>query len=327
MILFASAGSWGEVQPLLALAKHFDGAFACDEKWVPHANKYLATYSLCAAPAHDYSIAGFLEGLPFEEIFRSLLDLSIACKATAIVSPFYLLPAKIVAEMRGIPWIATTTSPIYFREIGAVSNARMMAVEKKLNMIRKAAGLPHSDSTLMPERVVGLYPAFLGESPFPVLGYPRLPPCEPVLSVAPVYPYCVISQGSIANHEAMYSVLAACRDMHLSAVYLGNGFSDSARCFGLPFSVHLDHVTLLRGANAAIIHGGIGTLCDAIEADVPIIVRPLYFDNFHNASELVKRGAKLWPALQGGRVDVKLETNRSIFSRFEEFLLERRNAA
>jgi len=310
MMLFASAGSWGEVQPLLALAKHTDGQFACDERWLSSAGKYVREpWKLCNTLDHDYSIGGFFESLDMQAIFDSLYMASE--QAEAIVSSFYLSPAKIVAELRGIPWIATTTSPIYFRELGAVSNARLMAVEAKLNTIRKAVGLPHSDMTLVPENTIGLYPHFLaGAEPFPVIGYPRLP----ALGFRPVpvtYPYCIVSTGSINPHDWIDEAIAWADANALSVLYGGVEFSRKAKNggqhIGVPFDLSFDVDSAMRSATCAIIHGGIGTLCGAIVAGVPVIVKPFAFDQFHNARILAARGAGLWPMGRARRVDASIE--------------------
>lgn len=313
MILFAAAGSWGEVQPLLALAQQFRGRFACDAKWSGFASEYLPADHLCEAPDHDHTVGGFLESLDFDQIFAGLESLADTCNPSAIVSSFYLSPAKIVAELRGIPWIATTTSPVYFSEMGEVSPERMLAIGNKLNAIRERVGLKPERAPYAPEKVLGLYPWFLMDSEvLPAIGYPRLPPLVSITSPLPAKPYCVVSSGSIAMHEARADAEKACADMGLECMYLGGP--------EYPFSPKFTHMNALKYADAAIIHGGVGTLVDAIDAKVPIIVRPLYFDNFYNAAKLHRRGAALWPDLNAKRVDVEVETNSQIFQSFVEIM-------
>ena len=319
MILFASAGSWGEVQPLVALAKHFGGEMACDSKWREGSQQYgVITHRLCGPIEHDFTVPGFLGALDMREIFDSLYAASEG--AEAIVSAFFLWPAKIVAELRGIPWIATTVSPIYWSEQGATTDEQMVVMKDWLNAIRKSVDLDEDEYALDTGPTMGLFPRFIGQATFDVVGYPRLPPLHALdASKFTERPYCLISSGSINPHDWIDEVVSACQRAGLYCVYLGSEFERDG-AIGLPFEVGFDHKAALRDAYSAVIHAGLGTLCDAIECKTPMIVRPRAFDQFHNAKVLESMGVFRWPAFIPAMVDAEIEPVQHILENAEKLI-------
>lgn len=302
MILFASTGSWGEVSPLLSLAIENKGRLACGPEWIGLASHYdVPLHVIGRRMQLDFTIAGFMHALDMDQLMFDLWHASEGCEA--IVSAFFLWPAQIVAELRGIPHISTTTSPIYFNNIGAVSAEEMGALRNVLNNIRSQCKLPEVDP-LIPSRVIGLYPALLHTGDVECIGYPRL---EALGDETPEGDFCLVSSGSINPTWEL--------DAHIACDLLG------LRCEYLK-SPRLDfnHAKSMRQAKAAIIHGGIGTLVDAIAAKVPLIVRPYAYDQFYNASVLKAKGAAVWPSLKAGVVDAEIESNVLVFERFRNVI-------
>jgi rhamnosyltransferase subunit B len=85
---------------------------------------------------------------------------------------------------------------------------------------------------------------------------------------------------------------AACRKLGLRAVLLGHDAAavpadlpDGVRFFG-----YVPLAALLPRAAALVHHGGIGTAALALQAGVPQLVLPLAFDQFDNATRLVRLG-------------------------------------
>lgn len=295
MILFASTGSWGEVSPLLSLAQRFNGRIACGPEWSDRASAYVPAVSIGTPIAHDYTAFGFMRALDMDRLFIDLWRASEGC--SAIVSAFFLWPAQIVAELRGIPCISTTVSPIYFMETGCVSSEALADLSKALSEIRHKACLPEKDP-LAPSRLIGLFPAFLG-GPVETIGYPSL--CDPNEAV-PDGDYCAVSSGTV-NPDWRDEAQAACKAMGLRCEYL-----DSR-------SFKFNHKKLMEKAKAAMVHCGVGTLVDAVAARTPIVCRPFAYDQHYNAEKLVSLGATAWPDLNPGIVRAEVEPVELVYER------------
>lgn len=287
MILFASTGSWGEVSPLLSLAHKFGGKMACGPEWIDRASAYIPSISIGSPIRHDYTIQGFMESLPLRQLFLDLWRASEGC--TAIVAAFFLWPAQIVAELRGIPCYSTTVTPLYFMETGQVDPAALAKVSKELSTLRHEVGLPERDP-LIPTRLIGLFPSFLG-GPVETIGYPSL--ADPNEAV-PEGDYCAVSSGTV-NPDWKAEAEAACKAMGLRCEYLSS--------VGFKFN----HKKLMQNAKAAMVHCGVGTLVDAMAAQTPIVCRPIAYDQHYNAAKLVSLGATAWPELKPGIVRAEIE--------------------
>lgn len=298
MILFAATGSWGEISPLLSLAIQFRGKLACGPEWVGLASHYDVPLAVIGRRmALDSTVKGFMAALDMDALMRDLWYASQDC--SAIVSSFFLWPAQIVAELRGIPYIATTTSEYYFAQGQVIEKEFLDARRETLNAIRERCKLKRVDDPLTPKEVIALYPEFMGG-----IGYPRLP------SLGTKYPegdYCLVSSGTV-NPQWENDALMACDLLGLRCEYLKN------------FRMDLNHAEAMRHAKAAIIHGGVGTLVDAVSAKVPVIVRPIAYDQKWNAAQLKKYGAGLWPALKPGIVDAEIESDDVVFARIDTCL-------
>jgi UDP:flavonoid glycosyltransferase YjiC (YdhE family) len=65
----------------------------------------------------------------------------------------------------------------------------------------------------------------------------------------------------------------------------------------VPAHVHveawIDQVEVLRHADAVVCHGGSGTALGALAAGVPLVVVPLFADQFENARRIAATGAGL----------------------------------
>ena len=312
MIVFAAAGTWGDVQPHVALAQHFGGKLLCDAKWVESAKRFhVETFELCPPIDHKQSLNGFLSSIKHTDVFKSLYEASYG--ATAIVSSFFLWPAKIVAELRGSPWISTTGSPMYFDGLVGMQLSTLHAAFDALNQIREVVGLPNSDEVLEVDRVLSLSPAWLGGK-MPPLGFLTPPPLDIEQPSLPDE-YCYISLGS-ASDGISKELLLACRLLRIHCLCTGEGVSDDHVTY-LPFDVGIDVSRIFASAKMAIIHGGTATACQALKAKTPIIVKPTGLDHFYNADGLAKHGATMWPSLQAKALNIEIEDRADILRKIE----------
>lgn len=318
-MVFAAAGTWGDVQPHVALAKHFGGKLLCDEKWVDSARRFeIDVEPLCKPINHQQSLSGFVSSIDYPAVFRSLYEASDG--AQAIVTSFFLWPAKIVAEIRGIPWIATTDSPLYFNRHVGIDVDVMHAVADIMNGIREVVGIDRVSDALHTEKLIGLSPAWLGRSIFNPLGFltpHNLAVEQPQL---PKEAFCYVSLGS-ASYGISNELLIACKLLGLHCVCTGDGVSDEHVTY-IPFDVGVDASRIFESAKMAIIHGGTATACQALKAGTPIIVKPTGLDQFFNAEWLSIHGATLWPSIKAKAVKLEIESREEILTGVEKLFSE-----
>lgn len=125
----------------------------------------------------------------------------------------------------------------------------------------------HTQGMPIRKQTLGLYPSFLhADCGILCCGYPRL---SPLKSDNLPDNYVLVSHGTVTNSHDVNS---------LDIVDAGNPWIN-------------DHLTAMKMAKHAIIHAGVGTLADAVEAKTPIIVKPVAYDQHYNAKIAIRLGA------------------------------------
>ena len=149
------------------------------------------------------------------------------------------------------------------------------------------------------------FPATLDPSPFPGTWRYREPAAAP-RGALPAWwpgtdaPLVYVSFGTVLGHmsfagEVYRAVLDAVTGLDARVLLTtGNGFEPS-RLRDVPGNVHVeawvDQSDVLGEARLVVCHGGSGTSYGALAAGVPLVVVPVFADQFANAAAVVRTGA------------------------------------
>ncbi len=160
-------------------------------------------------------------------------------------------------------------------------------------------------------------PATLDPSPFPTtirFHEPRAPATAPLPdwwggSDAPlVYLTLGTVVGYLSSATALYrTVLQAVAGLDVRVLLTIGRRVDPAALGPVPASVHveawIDQALVLGDADLVVCHGGSGTVFAALAAGVPVVVVPLFADQFENGRRIAAAGAGVvadHPPLRGG---------------------------
>jgi UDP:flavonoid glycosyltransferase YjiC (YdhE family) len=115
-------------------------------------------------------------------------------------------------------------------------------------------------------------------------------------------PLVYVSFGTVLGHMSMAAATYRTALLAVAAVgarvllTVGRAF-EIAALGAIPSNVHVepwvDQVDVLAGAELVVCHGGSGTTFGALGAGVPVVVVPLFADQFANAPKVVAAGAGL----------------------------------
>lgn len=104
----------------------------------------------------------------------------------------------------------------------------------------------------------------------------------------------VLGYMSIAG-EVYRALVSACGDLPARVLLTVGRRFDTALLGCLPANVHVeawvDQRDVLAHAAAVLCHGGSGTILGSLAAGVPVVVVPLFADQFENARRVAERGA------------------------------------
>ena len=148
------------------------------------------------------------------------------------------------------------------------------------------------------------FPAALDASPFPGTRRYR-EPAAPRAALPPWWagtggPLLYVSFGTVLGHmsfagEVYRAVIDAVTGLDARVlVTTGHGF-DPSRLRDVPGNVHVeawvDQADVLAEAELVVCHGGSGTTYGALAAGVPLVVVPVFADQFANAPKVAQAGA------------------------------------
>ena len=149
------------------------------------------------------------------------------------------------------------------------------------------------------------FPASLDPSPFPDTRRFRAPAPVAGGSVPDWWngsraPLVYVSFGTVLGHmsiaaEAYRTALRAVAGVDARVLLTVGRRFDASQLGRIPGNVHVeawvDQADVLREADVVVCHGGSGTTFGALAAGVPVVIVPLFADQFANGSKVTEAGA------------------------------------
>lgn len=149
------------------------------------------------------------------------------------------------------------------------------------------------------------FPASLDPSPFPATTRYRE---SPELGAHPVpdwwngsdAPLVYVSFGTVLGHMSMAenlyrAALRAVEDLPVRVLLTVGPRFDASRLDPVPANVHVeewvDQARAIREARVVVCHGGSGTAFGALALGVPLVMAPLFADQFENGRRISEAGA------------------------------------
>jgi rhamnosyltransferase subunit B len=258
--------------------------------------------------AHD-SFELFVERVNFEQLDTLYAQLLEAVRdADILVAPAHVVPAHLVAEKRGIPYVACALCLIHIKSPAtagseeykrlAASSARWNAILRRLRQDQRLERrvLPFASLLSDASKVLGVLPHFLlspGDFRTPnleVVGYADHAPAERMIQDERLRSFCdertvAFSFGSFADTcdpmHFLQESIAACRELGLKCVYLSRQVTSemlemTSQEVQIRSDVAPDAVFPLVGI--AVHHGGTGTLVAACKHAKPMVIVPFFLD-------------------------------------------------
>ncbi len=149
------------------------------------------------------------------------------------------------------------------------------------------------------------FPASLDPSPFPDTRRFRAPPTSPPRTLPDWWrgsraPLVYVSFGTVLGHmaraaEAFETVLAAVAGLDARVLLTVGRRFDPALLDDVPAHVHVeawvDQADVLGTAQLVVCHGGSGTTFGALAVGVPVVIVPMFADQFANGDRVAAAGA------------------------------------
>ena len=202
--------------------------------------------------------------------------------------------SAVVAARLGIPaaQVAIGLAEVEWGSIGAAAPALEAHWDGLVGELRRSPYLTR-------------FPAAFDPSPFPETWRYREPAAAP-RGALPAWwadagaPLVYVSFGTVLGHmsfaeEVYRAVIDAVTGLDVRVlVTTGRGF-DASRLRDVPGNVHVeawvDQADVLGEAGLVVCHGGSGTTYGALAAGVPLVVVPVFADQFANAPKVTQAGA------------------------------------
>lgn len=339
----ASLGSIGDLLPLLAVGKALENS-GVDVTVAanPIYRESIESQGLAFRPlgeAHDPTdfrrledisdASSFVQHVNFTQLNR-LFDelLAMSHDADVIVANYLVIPAHLVAEKLGIPFVACALSPSHLmprnraltgfetqsHRTPAHWQVALAELRKRARLARKI--FPYSAILDTSQTLLGLFPHFLLRSlatqysHLQVTGYPRLQGRNGHADHERIREFCdertvVFSFGSYVDRSnARYfyeESVAACRSLKLKCLYLSRHVEATAAPSGsdadvllLPF---VDHEQVFAHVELVVHHAGLGTLMSACRHLRPMVCVPFILDQPYHAARMAELiGCAVLPA-------------------------------
>jgi rhamnosyltransferase subunit B len=338
-ILVATTGSLGDLHPMLAVATELEAAGALvtvatspryRHLWTGPGRRFAAIGSpaqyveeICyrAGMSGTQALIDLNERLHFDQLEQLYEDLlRAAADADVLVSPVHLVQAHLVAEKRGIPFIACALSPTQIEAHEAPGDeavawrAASIRCHAAIEKLRQAQGLPrkilpYSSTVRAAAVVLGLFPKFLRCEGRPVvnvdvMGHARFREAELCVPDEELAAFCdsntvAFSFGSFVDasrpgYFARESV-AACRRLGLKCLYISRYVSEQEstelRGGDVLIRDYVAHDLVFPSVGAVVHHGGMGTLASACRHLKPMLIVPFFLDQPEHASRMRALGA------------------------------------
>lgn len=331
-VVIATLGSLGDLYPFLSIGKALQEnghavVVAANPIYQSVIESYELTFARLGTAQEPMIVPGqsldptlaFIDHVNFSQLGIVLQDLlQAAIGADAIVAPYHVVPAHLVAECRSIPYIACALSPAHLAPKPGVRagtdaqvrlkppsrwHAALTQARAQLGLPRKI--LPYAGIMNTPTAILGLFPPFLlhcAASNFAklrVVGYPFLASRKFAADVELVE-FCaggatVVSFGSHMDRQRadflFRESVAACRSLGMKCLYLSRFVCPSAGLSVEPdilLRTYVDHDAVFPLARMVVHHGGIGTLMQACRHQVPMVIVPFQYDQPYHAARMVQ---------------------------------------
>lgn len=282
MKLFITFGSFGEIAPLLEIALRYkergeEVAFLTSN-WTERVQAYgIKCYALPFVKKHKDTLDAFVRAHVLGKQ-QAIFETIEAIKPTSIISAFFCFPAEAYADKYNIPYLPTTCSPYYFTQTESVPAFNECMTE--YTELRKRHGITKGQDRYL----AGLYPWYLHDPCGPIrVGFPELRSLLPLSAAVAEFikqDYGVVSRGTLVGRGDLDRMINSIKAHGLKCLYLGPYECDADMIAYLD-----DHKEAVKNAKVAITHAGIGTTIDCMGS--PMVVDPVGYDQFYNASRLV----------------------------------------
>jgi rhamnosyltransferase subunit B len=382
-VLLATTGSLGDLNPMFAIGEHLlalgaDVAIATYPIYEQVCKKngfrffpiggpqdYVHTLQLTRQMLEDQSFGTFVDRVNFDQLDLSYAQLLAAAEnADILVAPSHVAPAHLVAEKRGIPYVACalclihikSTAPIGTEEYKrlSASAARWHSTLRKFREAQqlKRKVLPFASLLTDATKVLGMLPSFLLSSAdlrtpnLDVVGYAAYPRHSRVRRDDELLTFCdertvAFSFGSFADacdpgHFFEESV-AACRMLGFKCVYLSKRPTPEmlqAASKDVMVREDVSPAEAFPLVNVVVHHGGTGTLVAACENCKPMVIVPFFLDQPLQAARMQSLiGSPVIPAREYDRQSAfealrsALEQADSMSARTRELMAEQSDGA
>jgi UDP:flavonoid glycosyltransferase YjiC (YdhE family) len=264
---------------------------------------------LPVAPAREASLLGNRDLFGRMATTAMLPGMRRAC---ADWSPHFVLrepceyASAVVAQQMGIPNAQVAIS-LADAEVGSIAAAAPALEDHRQGLVQELRGSPY----------LTRFPASLDPSSFPRTVRFRAPGSGDRAALADLWggsdaPLVYATFGTVLGHM---SIAAGIYRMALAAVArpdvkvlltVGHRF-DRTGLEPVPANVHVEpwveQARVLAEADLVVCHGGSGTVFGALAAGVPLVVAPLFADQFVNGRRVADCGAGLVVEPEGGDDD------------------------
>ena len=204
--------------------------------------------------------------------------------------------SAVVAHRLGIPTAQVAIS-LAAVESASIATAAPALEEHRPGLVAELRSSPY----------LSRFPASLDPTPFPTtvrFSVPRpamrgpLPNWWPGLGTPLVY----LTFGTVLAHMSMASAvyraaLEAVASLPVRVLLTVGRHFDGSSLGTVPDNVHVeawvDQAEVFREAALVVCHGGSGTSLGALEAGVPLVVVPLFADQFENGRRIAEAGAAI----------------------------------
>jgi UDP:flavonoid glycosyltransferase YjiC (YdhE family) len=202
----------------------------------------------------------------------------------------------VVAHHIGIPTVQVAIS-LAEAEDASIAAAAPALEDHRRGLVRELHSSPY----------LTRFPASLDPSPFPATVRFRVPDIDEGEALDDWWdesdaPLVYATFGTVLGHMSIAAdvyrvVLAAVKDLDVRVLLTVGRRFDRSDLRPIPANVHIEawaeQANVLDEAELVVCHGGSGTLFGALAAGVPVVVVPLFADQFENGRRVAGCGAGL----------------------------------
>jgi UDP:flavonoid glycosyltransferase YjiC (YdhE family) len=202
----------------------------------------------------------------------------------------------VVAHHIGIPTVQVAIS-LAEAEAASIAAAAPALEDHRRGLVRELHSSPY----------LTRFPASLDPSPFPATVRFRVPDIDEGEALDDWWdesdaPLVYATFGTVLGHMSIAAdvyrvVLAAVKDLDVRVLLTVGRRFDRSDLRPIPANVHIEawaeQANVLDEAELVVCHGGSGTLFGALAAGVPVVVVPLFADQFENGRRVAGCGAGL----------------------------------